>query len=594
MKGCEEFEGLIAAALYSGLQSGEQARLEKHLAGCEPCRREHDELRHTVQALGQARAEASDVHGDAFAAGIRKKLTQKTHRKLAAPPRKPSTRRPAWILPMSVAAALLLTAAGMVLFTRGKPQETMVHLPDPKPVPNPEPKPVPVPEVVPAPVPVPAPSPAPTPAPVPAPPAPVPAPAPAEKPTIVEAPPPVPAPTPAPAPIPAPSPRETVAVMAHLETLQGEVAVQTDANRIAAKPELGLIPGQEIHTGSRSSFAVVKITDGTRITLAADTVLRLTNDLKGGVGRGFLLTRGSLRAEVAKQPPAAPMIFSTPTAEARVLGTELVLFAGVDSARLEVRTGKVRLTRKEDGASVDVAAGQIAVAPKTGTFAARPARVAQGLQALYLFHEGQGGVIHDVSGAGAPLDLRLTKGKPSWSAPGLTLGGNPMMKSDGPAARLIDACRRSQELTLEAWVEPSVAVPGFEGAIVSLSTDVQDRNFALAQGAGFFDAVLRTSATDGGGRPPLSTGKASAEPKLAHLVFTRTAAGQERLYLNGVERAARVRAGTFATWNDAFSLYLGNESHEERPWAGTYRLVAIYSQALAPAEVGRNFKVGAE
>jgi hypothetical protein len=86
----------------------------------------------------------------------------------------------------------------------------------------------------------------------------------------------------------------------------------------------------------------------------------------------------------------------------------------------------------------------------------------------------------------------------------------------------------------------------------------------------------------------------SAEPKLAHVVFTRTASGQERLFVNGVERArASVpepsRAGTIA-----FHLYLGNESHDERPWAGTYHMVGIYSQALTPAEVIRNFKVGAE
>ncbi len=288
------------------------------------------------------------------------------------------------------------------------------------------------------------------------------------------------------------------------------------------------------------------------------------------------------------------MIFATSGAEARVLGTDLLLFAGAESTRLEVRSGKVRLTRKDDGAFAEVAAGQAAVAPKTGAFSAKPARSALGLQALYLFHEGQGNAIHDVSGSAAPLDLRLSKGKSSWSASGLSLAGNPMMKSDAPATRLIDACRKSQELTLEAWVEPAVATPGFEGAIVSLSTDVQDRNFALAQGAGFFDAALRTSTTDGGGRPSLSAGKGSAEPKLTHLVFTRTAVGQERLYVNGVERAARVRAGTFATWNESFHLYLGNESFEERPWAGTYHLVGIYSQALSPAEVARNFKVGAE
>jgi hypothetical protein len=64
--------------------------------------------------------------------------------------------------------------------------------------------------------------------------------------------------------------------------------------------------------------------------------------------------------------------------------------------------------------------------------------------------------------------------------------------------------------------------------------------------------------------------------------------------VNGLERAARVRPGTFASWNDTHHLYIGNESFEERPWAGTFHLVAIYSEALTTAEVIRNFKGGAE
>src|SRR6185436_15673709 len=108
------------------------------------------------------------------------------------------------------------------------------------------------------------------------------------------------------------------------------------------------------------------------------------------------------------------------------------------------------------------------------------------------------------------------------------------------------------------------------------------------QNGNSLDAALRISTSDGGGRPMITAGKGSCEAKLTHLVFTRTAAGQERLFVNGAERAARSRSGSFATWNDSFHLFMGNESFEERPWSGTLRLVAIYSQALPPADVIRN------
>jgi len=105
---------------------------------------------------------------------------------------------------------------------------------------------------------------------------------------------------------------------------------------------------------------------------------------------------------------------------------------------------------------------------------------------------------------------------------------------------------------------------------------------------------VRLSTTDGGGRPVLSTGKGACETKLTHVVFTRDASGRERLYVNGVEKALRTRPGTFSTWNEKFLLYAGNESFEERPWSGTLRLAAVYSQALTAADVVRNFKAGVE
>jgi hypothetical protein len=579
---CSEFQGLIAAVPYMRSAPADLKRLDAHLSGCENCRQEAEDLNRTLQVLGQPAALPVEVQGDAFIGAIRHKIGEKTARR--QPAKKIVVRKPGWILPLSIAAGLLLAALAIVFYPREKPAEVVFQPPppvvEPKPAPRP-PDPVPAPPPPPVVAPKPVPVPAPTPIPVPEP---VPAPAPVEKPKDPEP----------PAPTPLPASRETVAVMAQIDSVQGEVAVQTDNGRIPAKVELGLIPGQEIFTGGKSSYVVIKVLDGTRIHLSADASLRLVSDVKAGAGRGFLLSRGMLRAEVAKQPAGAPMIFATPGADARVLGTELVLFAGADSTRLEVRTGKVRLTRRDDGMSVDVAAGGAATAPKTGSFSVKPARAYAGLQSLYLFHEGQGNTVHDVAAAGAPLDLRILKGKTSWAPSGLTIDGNPVLKSDAAASRIIDACRKSQEITLEAWIHPSRAALDFEGAIVSLSTDVQERNFALAQNGGSLDAALRISTSDGGGRPLLSTAKGSCEAKLTHLVFTRTAAGQERLFVNGAERAARSRSGSFATWNETFHLFMGNESFEERPWAGTLSLVAIYSQALPPAEVVRNFKAGLE
>lgn len=87
--------------------------------------------------------------------------------------------------------------------------------------------------------------------------------------------------------------------------------------------------------------------DGVRLTTGPDTVFR------GGV-----LEKGWFTAEV--EPREKPFIARTSDAEIRVLGTRFRLSAG--PTRLDVETGKVRLTRLADGKSVDVGAGRFALA----------------------------------------------------------------------------------------------------------------------------------------------------------------------------------------------------------------------------------------
>ncbi len=589
MGACAEWEGLIAGAIYGGLEAPERSRLDRHLAECEGCRSEHDELARTAKLAEPGKVELSEAERGRFLEGVASRID-------ALPKVRGRTRRRvlvvrrSWTGAFALAAVALLAVLSVLLVSRWNRPEPLPEVAVESPAP-----PVLPPVVLPADVTPTAPPVAP-PAPPPPPPAPAPEP---PKPPVPEKPPAPPAPPEKPAP-PPPAPRPTVAVMAHVERVQGDVAVITEEGRVPAKAGLGLVPGQEIRTSGRSAFAAVKVTDGTRLELSADGALRLLSDWKAGsASRSFRVEQGVLSAQVARQPAGQPMSFVTPHGEAKVLGTQLVLNVGTEVTRLEVREGRVRLTRAEDGASVEVTRDHYAMVLKGAALAAKPARASAGLQALYLFDEGRGATVRDVSGSGAPIDLRIVYGRSStWSPAGLAVQGNPKIESDGPPARLIEACRKSNELTIEAWVKPARAAVPFDGAIVALSRDVDDRNFALVQGdrsgPDHFSATLRTSATDAQGGEHLNTARGSAETRLTHLVFTRAAAGQEKLYVNGVERVSRSREGTFGNWNETFRLILGNEATDERPWAGEYRLVAVYSRALAPAEVVRNYRTGSE
>src|SRR5262245_29538297 len=71
-------------------------------------------------------------------------------------------------------------------------------------------------------------------------------------------------------------------------------------------------------------------------------------------------------------------------------------------------------------------------------------RVQNGLAVLYDFEEGAGSVIRDGSRTGQPLDLRIqTPQAAHWSSGALAIDGSAAILSISPAAKIIDAAKRS-------------------------------------------------------------------------------------------------------------------------------------------------------
>jgi len=588
----ERFDELLSEYLDGTLDAAGRAELAS-LVEADPARR--DEFVSLLREHRILSQELADPAADAFVrrvmAEIDKGRTQFVRSVMAdvrgpgSGSRRPSPRRPrsggsrtpGWVLWASLAAGLFVIVAILLSATGGEEptRPRIVKKPKPPVIEAPAPKIEPPKEE-------------------PAPPPPLPKPTPrTADPIVPPTPPPVPKPEPEPVPPPKPAPPPpekppvTVTEVATLEAVEGDVT-----------PKAGpLTPGFVIETKTEKSSAVLRYPDGTRVEVGGLTKVQHEAARPGQV----LTLSGVVTADVAKQPADKPMLFLTAHAEARILGTRLKVETIGDATRLDVTEGRVRLTRLKDKASVEVGAGHYAVAAPAGAMTSKLVRASAGLVALYTFKEGKGGVVSDVSRVGAPLDLRIeNEAAVKWTAKGLFVTAPTLIDSAAPATKISQACKGTNELTIEAWVRPGVLAPPVKDCrLVTMSADTLNQNFMLGQyelngPAKAYFSRLRTTTTDPVGKPALVAPDNTVALKLMHVVYTRNASGLATIYVDGVDVARGVGGGNLSTWNDGYRLALAGEFGADRSWLGEYHLVAIYARALTVDDVKQNLKAGAE
>ena len=193
-------------------------------------------------------------------------------------------------------------------------------------------------------------------------------------------------------------------------------------------------------------------------------------------------------------------------------------------------------------------------------------RVHEGLQVLYEFEESQGLVVSDSSGVQPALDLTLdhTNGT-SWGAGTLSFEQASRARTLAPAGRLSDALRATSAVTLEAWISPDNVQQDGPARIFTFSNGASARNVTLGQGLwddqpkDTYNVRLRTTATSLDGKPLVTTEAGSATVGLQHLVYTRDALGEARIYIDGALVTSATVGGDFSSWSDDFQLAIGNE-----------------------------------
>jgi hypothetical protein len=215
-------------------------------------------------------------------------------------------------------------------------------------------------------------------------------------------------------------------------------------------------------------------------------------------------------------------------------------------------------------------------------------RVTSGLVALYEFEEDGGGVAHDTEFAGLDL-VASDPGKIAWKPHALTFTGDTMLATQLAIVKVVAACEATNELTVEAWVEPAASNGDSRTRIATVAQDNSHLDFALGVDA---TNAIWGSVESGNDLAPTDM----LEPRLSHLVMTRTAADAKlRLYLDGTQVTGEL-SGTpspASSWAQA-PLFVGNSSESNRPWRGTIHLLALYSRALTPAEIATNHGAGAD
>lgn len=217
---------------------------------------------------------------------------------------------------------------------------------------------------------------------------------------------------------------------------------------------------------------------------------------------------------------------------------------------------------------------------------------------LYEINEGQGTILADTAANGTPLDLSIADTtSTSWLSGGISIHAPTVIQSATSAAKVSNAVKASNEITIEAWVSADNDSQTGPARIVSLSGSPSYRNFTLGQFASQYDIRLRSddSSISNNGIPSTRSDLVSVTPSLKqHIVYTRNAIGLATIYINGTARATKIIPGSTSNWNATYPLMLANEISGDRPWLGDIYKVAIFDRALAPTVVASRFEGGSE
>lgn len=131
------------------------------------------------------------------------------------------------------------------------------------------------------------------------------------------------------------------------------------------------LSGGTLEVTAANSWAELVFSDGTKVWTSGPSIVTFS---EGAEGKRIHLRQGELSLDVTPQLSGYPLLLQTPSAEAKVLGTQFNVTANNVATRLAVHEGLVQVTRLVDQKTQDVPADHhiVAALERRTSFVALP------------------------------------------------------------------------------------------------------------------------------------------------------------------------------------------------------------------------------
>ena len=154
-----------------------------------------------------------------------------------------------------------------------------------------------------------------------------------------------------------PSPSNTIAT---ISGKSGAVLWTGDGGEVFHDLNAGdAIGGGTLETLASDSWAKITFPDGSNLAVSGHSAITISEQKDQKIMR---LREGTISLHASKQPARSPMLLVTPSAEVRVLGTQLNVSADSFSTRVNVNEGLVEVERLADGSVQKVPERHLVVA----------------------------------------------------------------------------------------------------------------------------------------------------------------------------------------------------------------------------------------